>query len=42
MANDSKEQFHQVAASAILVLMIGLLFINSFAIYFRAKSKAKK
>ena len=41
-ANDSKEAFHQVAASAILVLMIGLLFMNSFAIYFRAKSKAKK
>lgn len=41
-ANDSQEEFHKVAASAILVLMIGLLFINSFAIYFRAKAKAKK
>ncbi len=41
-ANESNEKFHQVAASAILVLMIGLLFINSFAIYFRARAKAKK
>ena len=41
-ANDSKDEFHKVAASAILVLMIGLLFINSFAIYFRAKANAKK
>ena len=38
-ANESKEAFHQVAASAILVLMVGLLFINSFAIYFRAHSQ---
>ncbi len=41
-ANESQEKFHQVAASAILVLMVGLLFINSFAIYFRARAKAKK
>ncbi len=41
-ANESNDKFHQVAASAILVLMVGLLFINSFAIYFRARAKAKK
>jgi phosphate transport system permease protein len=41
-ANESQEEFHKVAASAILVLMVGLLFMNSFAIYFRAKAKAKK
>jgi phosphate transport system permease protein len=41
-ANDSQEEFHKVAASAILILMVCLLFINSFAIYFRARAKAKK
>lgn len=41
-ANESQQDFHDVAASAILVLMVGLLFINSFAIYFRARAKAKK
>ena len=40
-ANDSKDEFHQVAASAIIVLMVALLFINSFAIYFRARAQAK-
>ena len=40
-ANDSKDEFHQVAASAIIVLMVALLAINSFAIYFRARSQAK-
>lgn len=41
-ANESQEEFHTVAASAILVLMVGLLAINSFAIYFRARAQAKK
>jgi phosphate transport system permease protein len=41
-ANESQDEFHKVAASAILVLMVGLLFINSFAIYFRARARAKK
>jgi phosphate transport system permease protein len=41
-ANDSQEEFHKVAASAILILMVCLLAINSFAIYFRARAKAKK
>lgn len=40
-ANDSKDEFHQVAASAIIVLMVALLAINSFAIYFRARTQAK-
>ena len=41
-ANDSQEEFHKVAASAILILMVCLLFINSFAIYLRARTNAKK
>jgi len=41
-ANDSQEEFHTVAASAILILMVCLLFINSFAIYLRARTNSKK
>ena len=41
-ANESQDEFHKVAASAIMVLMVGLLAINSFAIYFRARAQAKK
>lgn len=40
-ANDSKEEFHQVAASAILVLMVCLLAMNSVAIILRARNQAK-
>jgi phosphate transport system permease protein len=40
-ANASQDEFHQVAASAIIVLMVALLAMNSLAIFFRAKAQAK-
>lgn len=40
-ATESQEEFHKVAASAIIVLMIALLAMNSLAIFFRAKAQAK-
>jgi phosphate transport system permease protein len=40
-ANDSKEEFHQVAASAILVLMVALLAMNSVAIFLRARQQSR-
>jgi phosphate transport system permease protein len=39
-ANESQEEFHKVAASAILVLMVCLLAMNSVAIVLRAKNQA--
>jgi len=40
-ANESQEEFHKVAASAILVLMVCLLAMNSVAIVLRARNQAK-
>lgn len=40
-ANDSKAEFHQVAASAILVLMVALLAMNSVAIFLRARQQSR-
>ncbi len=41
-AGDAKEGFNQVAATAILVLMIALLVLNSAAIYLRARSRLRR
>ena len=40
-AMDSKKEFNEVAASAILVLMIILLLLNSIAIYLRNRAQKK-
>lgn len=39
---DPRTAFHEVAASAILVLMITLLLLNSVAIFLRARSQARR
>ena len=40
-ANEAKAEFHQVAATAILVLMVALMAMNSVAIFLRARQQAK-
>lgn len=40
-ANESQDEFHKVAASAILVLMVVLLAMNSVAIVLRARNQAR-
>ena len=41
-AGEAKKGFNQDAATGILVLMIALLLLNSFAIYLRARARAKR
>ena len=40
-ANEAKAEFHQVAATAFLVLMVALMAMNSVAIFLRARQQAK-
>jgi phosphate transport system permease protein len=39
---EARSAFHEVAASAILVLIVTLLMLNSVAIFLRAKARAKQ
>ena len=41
-AGEAKRGFNEDAATAILVLMVALLFLNSIAIYLRSRSRAKQ
>lgn len=41
-AGDAKQDFNHAAASAILVLMIALLILNSAAIYLRARARLRR
>jgi len=41
-AEESKHGFNEAAATAILVLMIALLLLNSVAIYLRAKARLRR
>lgn len=38
-SNDARADFHRAAASAILVLMIALLVLNSIAVFLRARAR---
>lgn len=40
-ASDSRKGFNETAASAIIVLIVVLLFLNSLAIYLRAKAQKR-
>ena len=41
-SGEAKKGFNEAAASAILVLMVALLLLNSIAIYLRARARAKQ